>query len=60
MPAFRRAQLYNMVREMISRLKSFVENGCSTPGAAQPNDAEIDIWKLDSTPGIDISRWDDY
>ncbi len=48
------------VRSMLARLKQFVADGRSTPGPAQRNDAPVDIWKLDSMPGVDPRALDDY
>ena len=48
------------VREMIDLLEEMVNRGRSTPGPDQANDAEIDIWKLDTMPGVDASALDDY
>jgi len=48
------------VREMVARLKQFVANGRSTPGAMQQNDTEVDIWKLDTIPSVNPSILDDY
>ncbi len=48
------------VREMIVLLEKLVADGRSTPGERQLNDAEVDIWKLDTMPGIDATALDDY
>ncbi len=48
------------VREMVVRLKQIVADGRSTPGAAQQNDTEVDIWKLDTMPSVDSAALDDY
>lgn len=48
------------VREMITELENIVTAGRSTPGTAQANDVEVDIWKLDTMPGIDPRVLDDY
>jgi arylsulfatase A len=48
------------VRDMIALLKQQVDAGRSTPGAPQPNDTEVDIWKLDTMPTVDPSILDDY
>ena len=48
------------VKEMIAALKRIVAEGRSTPGAAQRNDAEVDIWKLDTMPTVDPKALDDY
>lgn len=48
------------VRAMVSLLKSLVANGRSTPGEIQSNDVEVDIWKLDVTPGVGPEVLDDY
>ena len=48
------------VREMVALLKHLVAAGRSTPGAPQPNDTEVDIWKLDTMPTVDPSILDDY
>jgi len=48
------------VREMVARLKQLVRDGRSTPGTAQQNDTEVDIWKIDTMPGVDFAALDDY
>lgn len=48
------------VKQLVALLKKQVAEGRSTPGAPQANDAPVDIWKLDSMPGIDPSAVDDY
>lgn len=44
------------VRRMIARLRQIVDAGRSTPGARQPNDAEIDLWKRKSLPGVSAEQ----
>ena len=48
------------VREMVALLRRLVEEGRSTPGEHQRNDAAVDIWKLDTMPAVDSSALDDY
>lgn len=48
------------VKEMVALLEQLVADGRSTPGAKQANDAEVDIWKLDTMPGIAPAALDDY
>ena len=48
------------VKEMLARLKQFVADGRSTPGAPQKNDVPVDIWKLDTMPSVDPRVLDDY
>lgn len=50
----------DIVRELLGRLKQHIADGRSTTGAKQPNDADIDIWKLDTMPDLDPSALDDY
>ena len=49
-----------VVSEMVARLKRLVAAGRSTPGPEQRNDAEVDIWKADTLPGVDRALLDDY
>lgn len=48
------------VREMLATLKTCVADGRSTLGPKQENDVPVDIWKLDSMPGVDASILNDY
>jgi arylsulfatase A len=48
------------VKDMIALLSRHVADGRSTPGPRQENDAPVDIWKLDTMPGVDASIIDDY
>ena len=48
------------VREMVALLKDIVAEGRSTPGATQKNDSEVDIWKLETMPGVTEKDLDDY
>jgi arylsulfatase A len=48
------------VRAMLALLKQQVENGRSTPGPKQRNDAPVDIWKLHTMPSVDAAALDDY
>jgi arylsulfatase A-like enzyme len=48
------------VASMIAQLEALVEQGRSTPGPPQPNEADVDIWKLASLPGVDATILDDY
>jgi len=48
------------VKEMLDLLKKLVADARSTPGAPQQNDAEVDIWKLDTMPSVDPRALDDY
>lgn len=54
------AEQREKVREMLSLLKTYVAEGRSTPGTRQQNDVPVDIWKLDTMPGIDPAILDDY
>ncbi len=47
-------------KELLALLKRYVADGRSTPGARQENDVPVDIWKLDTMPGIDPQLVDDY
>ncbi|MEM7532814.1 MAG: arylsulfatase [Chloroflexota bacterium] len=47
------------VKEMIQFLKTLVAAGRSTPGQPQQNDADVDIWKLDTMPSLDATVLDD-
>jgi len=48
------------VKAMVALLKKLVADGRSTAGPRQPNDAPVDIWKLDTMPGVDAAVLDDY
>lgn len=48
------------VRQMLALLKTLVADGRSTPGDSQANDVPVDIWKLDTMPGVDPRLLDDY
>jgi arylsulfatase A-like enzyme len=48
------------VRSMVRALEGLVARGRTTPGPDQVNDVEVDIWKLDTLPGVDASALDDY
>jgi arylsulfatase A len=48
------------VSEMLRRLETLVMDGRSTPGERQSNDAEVDVWKLDTMPVVNASVLDDY
>lgn len=48
------------VREMVALLKRLVADGRSTPGPRQANDVPVDIWKLDTMPGVAPAALDDY
>ena len=48
------------VRELLALLEKYVADGRSTPGALQANDVSVDIWKLDTMPGVDPYIVDDY
>ena len=48
------------VRAMIAGLRELVARGRSTPGPEQENDAHVDIWKLETMPGVDESALSDY
>ena len=48
------------VRELLALLRRQVADGRSTPGLLQANDASVDIWKLDTMPGVDPRITDDY
>jgi arylsulfatase A len=49
-----------IVQRMVAQLKEDVDRGRSTPGEPRTNDTEVDIWKLDSMPGVDARLLDDY
>jgi arylsulfatase A-like enzyme len=46
------AQQPERVRRMVARLRQIVNEGRSTPGPRQANDAEIDLWKRKTLPGV--------
>jgi arylsulfatase A len=48
------------VHRLVELLRDLVAGGRSTPGANQENDVPVDIWKLDTLPGLDASVLDDY
>ncbi len=48
------------LRSMLALLKQLVADGRSTPGQPQANDVPVDIWKLNTMPGVDSSILDDY
>lgn len=48
------------VREMLARLEDIVAQGRSTPGPRQENDVPVDIWKLETMPGVDPAALNDY
>lgn len=48
------------VKALLVLLKEQVAAGRSTPGPTQTNDAEVDIWKLDTMPAVDPAVLDDY
>jgi arylsulfatase A-like enzyme len=48
------------VKELIALLKKQVADGRSTPGSLQQNDVPVDIWKLDTMPGVGPKVLDDY
>ena len=48
------------VKELLALLRRQVVNGRSTPGPRQENDVPVDIWKLDTMPGVDPRITDDY
>jgi arylsulfatase A-like enzyme len=54
------AEYPERVRAMIGLLKKLVAEGRSTPGISQSNDAPVDIWKLDSMPGVNATMLEDY
>jgi len=47
-------------RKMVDLLKQLVADGRSTPGPQQANDVPVDIWKLDTMPGVNPAALDDY
>ncbi len=49
----------DIVRRMLKALQQIVAAGRSTPGECQANDAEVDIWKLHTMPGIEPAVLDD-
>ena len=50
----------DIVHDMLGELERIVADGRSTPGKKQTNDANVDIWKLDTMPGVDAALLDDY
>ena len=48
------------VKELLALLKKQVADGRSTPGVPQQNDVPVDIWKLETMPGVDPKILDDY
>jgi arylsulfatase A-like enzyme len=48
------------VRTMAALLKQLVADGRSTPGPRQENDVSVDIWKLETMPGVTADQIDDY
>ena len=48
------------VRELLALLRRQVADGRSTPGLSQANDVSVDIWKLDTMPGVAPRIMDDY
>ncbi len=48
------------VSSMIKALEHIVARGRTTPGPDQSNDVEVDIWKLETLPGVDASALTDY
>ena len=48
------------VKELLALLRRQVADGRSTPGPRQENDVPVDIWKLDTMPGVDPRITDDY
>jgi len=48
------------VRALLALLKQYVSDGRSTPGTQQHNDVPVDIWKLETMPGVDPVLLDDY
>jgi arylsulfatase A len=47
------------VREMVILLKTFVDDGRSTPGPKQENDVPVDLWKLQTMPAAKPDMLDD-
>lgn len=54
------AERPDKVKELIALLKKQVADGRSTPGMQQENDVPVDIWKLDTMPGVTPDILDDY
>jgi arylsulfatase A-like enzyme len=52
----RQAEQPERVRRMVDRLRQIVADGRSTPGPRQANDAEIDLWKRKTLPGVTAER----
>lgn len=48
------------VKALLALLKKQVSDGRSTPGPQQKNDVPVDIWKLETMPGVDPAVLDDY
>lgn len=53
-------QYPEQVKRMVRQLEKLVEDGRSTKGSKQSNDVPVDIWKLNTLPGIDAAVLDDY
>ena len=49
-----------VVRRLVATLEQIIADGRSTPGAKQINDVAVDVWKLETMPGVDASFLDDY
>ncbi|MDX9978829.1 MAG: arylsulfatase [Lentisphaeria bacterium] len=50
----------SQVKAMVTLLKQLVADGRSTPGPRQANDVPVDIWKLETMPGVTPDQIDDY
>jgi arylsulfatase A len=48
------------VTDMVELLEKLVSQGRSTPDKKQENDADVDIWKLYTMPGVTLEELDDY
>ncbi len=54
------AQHPEKVRDMLQVLRTIVSEGRSTPGPSLANDVPVDIWKLDTMPGVSPDALSDY
>jgi arylsulfatase A-like enzyme len=48
-----------IVEELRALLEKQVADGRSTPGSTQQNDVTVDLWKLDTLPGVEPAMLDD-
>lgn len=48
------------IKTLLARLKKIIAAGRSTQGTPQHNDVPVDLWKLDTMPGVTEAMLDDY